>query len=97
MDTKNASEARDTALNSPVTALNGVGKVRAAAYARLGIFTLYDLIRHFPRAYENRGNICLLSGAPENTRTSVVLTVATVPKTALVKGRMQLFGSSDKA
>ena len=31
---------------SPVTMLPGVGKVRAAAYERLGVRTLGDLIQH---------------------------------------------------
>ena len=42
---------------SPVTVLPGVGKVRAANYEKLGIVTLGDLIEHYPRAYENRGEI----------------------------------------
>ena len=65
---------------SPITVLGGVGKVRAASYARLGIFTLGDLLAHFPRAYENRGDIRLLTDARADGKSAVVLTVATAPK-----------------
>ncbi len=65
---------------SPVTVLPGVGKVRAASYARLGISTLGDLLAHFPRAYENRGDIRLLTDARTDGKSAVVLTVATAPK-----------------
>ena len=41
----------------PITALRGVGPAKQAAYARLGVFTVGDLLYHFPRAYENRGNV----------------------------------------
>ena len=75
---------------SPVSSLNGIGKVRTAQYAKLGIFTVWDLLRHFPRAYENRGNVVLLSEASPEVRSSVILTVATVPRTAKLKGKMFL-------
>ena len=65
---------------SPVTVLAGVGKVRAACYERLGIRTLGDLLAHFPRAYENRGEIRLLTNARTDGKTAVVLTVASQPK-----------------
>ncbi len=37
-----------------ITALSGVGTKRAAALGKLGIFTLEDLLSHFPRTYEDR-------------------------------------------
>ena len=43
--------------DSPVRALPGIGDSRAAAFARMGVNTLYDLVMHFPRAYENRGAV----------------------------------------
>ena len=41
-------------LSDPVTMLKGVGEVRAKQLAQLNIFTLRDLICHFPRGYEDR-------------------------------------------
>ena len=66
--------------NSPITVLNGVGKTRAEYYAKIGIFTLGDLLLHYPRAYENRGDVVLLADARENGKSSMILTVASDAK-----------------
>ena len=77
-------------LTSSVTALPGVGRVRAQAYARLGVSTVEQLLYHFPRAYENRGNIVTLATAPEGEKCAVLLTVATEPKVSLIRRGMSL-------
>ena len=41
-------------LTDPITILKGVGAARAKQFANLNIFTLGDLICHFPRGYEDR-------------------------------------------
>ena len=41
-------------LSDPVTILKGVGPTKAKQFAQLNIFTLGDLICHFPRGYEDR-------------------------------------------
>ena len=41
-------------LSDPVTILKGVGPAKAKLFANLNIFTLRDLICHFPRGYEDR-------------------------------------------
>ena len=41
-------------LSDPVTILKGVGPTKAKQFAALNIFTLEDLICHFPRGYEDR-------------------------------------------
>ena len=73
-----------------IKTLYGVGPAKVAAYEKLGISTLGDLLYHFPRAYENRGDVHLLSEAPENCRTAVILTVGTEPKSTRIRGRMSL-------
>ena len=70
--------------------LKGVGPAKAAAYEKLGILKKQDLLYHFPRSYENRGDVRLLCDAPEDTRCSVILTVGTEPKSVRVRGRMSL-------
>lgn len=65
---------------SSVSVLPGVGKVRLACYEKLGIRTLGDLLEHYPRAYENRGDIRLLADTDPDRKNAVVLTVATQPK-----------------
>lgn len=39
--------------NAEIKFVKGVGEKRAKLYARLGIFTVWDLINHFPRAYHD--------------------------------------------
>ena len=75
-----ANESKCITEQSPITVLSGVGKTRAASYARLGILTLGDLVRHYPRAYENRGDIRLLAEALPDGKSALILTVATEPK-----------------
>ena len=39
-------------INSEISKVKGVGAVRAEAFHKLGIMTVYDLAMHFPRAYD---------------------------------------------
>lgn len=41
-------------LTDSITVLKGIGPAREKQFAALGIHTVYDLITHFPRAYEDR-------------------------------------------
>ncbi|MBQ9428022.1 MAG: ATP-dependent DNA helicase RecG [Clostridia bacterium] len=72
----------------PVSALDGVGKVKAAAFEKLGVRTLADLVGYFPSRYENRGVITPLAKGSLSSPQSYILTVATSPQSArLPRGR----------
>ena len=75
---------------TPVSALSGVGKVRATQLEKLGIRTVGDLIYFFPRAYEKRGCILPLSSFDPDRQSAYLLTVATVPKTANIRRGLSL-------
>jgi len=77
-------------LDVDVKKLYGVGAVRAAAYSKIGIRTVGELLEHYPRGYENRGDVRLLSDTSEDSKASVLLTVATQPRIARLKKRMSL-------
>ncbi|MBE6586544.1 MAG: ATP-dependent DNA helicase RecG [Ruminococcaceae bacterium] len=77
-------------LSAPITTLSGVGEARRKAYARLGVRTVRDLLYHFPRAFENRGDIRLLSDVQPGEKCAVVLTVSTECRISRIKGRMNL-------
>ncbi len=77
-------------LFSPLTVLPGIGSARAAAFARLGIRTLRDLLFHFPRGYENRGAITTLAAAPADAKCALLLTVATEPRVQMIRRGMVL-------
>ena len=74
----------------PVTALYGVGGVKAKAYAAAGVHSILDLLYYFPRAYENRGDIRQLADTSPEYKSAVVMTVATEPKVANIKRGMSL-------
>ena len=58
----------DALLAAPLLRLPGVGEKRAEQLARLGLHTVSDLLFHFPRAYENRGDVVSLAGTQEPAR-----------------------------
>ena len=70
--------------------LYGVGAARAARYATMGVGTVGDLLMHYPRGYEDRGNIKLITESDGLTKSAYLLTIGTVPKSVRVKGRMTL-------
>ena len=83
-------------LHTPIDALSGVGAARKTAYNKMGIYTVEDLLYHFPRAYEHRGDIRMLTEARLDAykngkaRMSTLLTVSTEPRISRIKGRMTL-------
>ena len=75
-------------IDTDIKKLYGVGEARAKAYSALGINTVSDLLAHYPRGYEDRGDIKLISDVDDYLKHAFILTVATEPKTARVKGQM---------
>ncbi|MDD2954971.1 MAG: ATP-dependent DNA helicase RecG [Oscillospiraceae bacterium] len=51
-------------LDTDLRYLKGVGEKRAALYGRLGVFTLGDLLRHYPREYLDYSHPEPISAAP---------------------------------
>jgi len=77
-------------LETDIKKLYGVGAVRASRYAAMGITSVGDLLSHYPRGYEDRGTIKLLSESDGSSKSAYILTVATQPKSARIRGRMTL-------
>ena len=93
-------------LSSPVGDMKGVGEVRRKALLRLGIETVEDLIRHYPRGYQNRGDVkntseigAALRQGDDGAAFSVVLTVATVPSARMIRRGLNIlkFRAFDEA
>lgn len=76
--------------NAPIRVLQGIGPARAKAYEKMGICTVSDLLYHFPRAYENRGDVKLLSECEHGAKCALILTVGTVPKKTMIRRGMVL-------
>ncbi len=80
--------------STSVTALRGVsaGGRREEQLYRLGITTVGELVRHYPRAYQDRGDVrCVSDGADaDDAPHSYILTVVTSPVTVTLRGRMTM-------
>ena len=59
-------------MTASVRSLKGVGEKRAALYEKLGIRTLWDLVSHYPRGYEDWSNPCLISEAQAGVHISII-------------------------
>ena len=81
---------KDITLESPLTALPGIGKTRAEAFARLGIFCVRDLLFHFPRSYENRGDVKTIADAQDGETHALSLVIADEPRTANIRRGMSI-------
>lgn len=77
----------ETRANTPISFVPGIGAARAKALEKLGITTVKELLYHFPRGYQNRGNVLNLLGCPDGTVGAFILTVATAPRSAQLKNR----------
>ncbi len=77
-------------INSPITAISGIGEVKAKYFANLGIFTVRDLLYHIPRAYQHRGKTVDLDEAERNITSAFILTVCSTPKTARLRRGMSV-------
>ena len=75
---------------TPVRYLSGVGEKRAEQLEKLNIRQVGDLLHHFPRAYQHRGDIRMLSEVRDGEIGAFLLTIGSEPKSARLKGRMTL-------
>ena len=72
-------------LSDPVTILKGVGPTKAKQFANLNIFTLRDLICHFPRGYEDRTKLVPIEKLEVDVPACFKAMVMNTPRTAHVR------------
>ena len=77
-------------LSDPVTMLKGVGEVRAKQLAQLNIFTLRDLICHFPRGYEDRTKLVPIEKLEPDVPACFRAMVMNTPRTSHIRKGMDL-------
>ena len=66
--------------------LKGVGEARAKSLAKQGIYSIGDLLRNYPRAYEDWNNTTLLRDAQINESICVRAIVAQNPQVVKING-----------
>ena len=72
-------------LSDPITILKGIGPSKAKQFANLNIFTLGDLICHFPRGYEDRTKLVPIEKLEPDVPACFRAMVMNTPKTAHVR------------
>ncbi len=72
-------------LTDPITILKGIGPTKAKQFAQLNIFTLEDLICHFPRGYEDRTRLVTIEKLEVDKPACFRAMVMNTPRTSHVR------------
>ena len=65
-------------LSDSINKVRGVGVKKAAAFARLGIQTVYDLLTYYPRAYEDQSRVTPIAQLRAGERATVLAVIQRV-------------------
>ena len=77
-------------LSDPITLLKGVGPTKAKQFAALNIYTLGDLICHFPRGYEDRTRLVTIEKLEVDVPACFRAMVMNSPRTAHIRKGLDL-------
>ncbi len=77
-------------LTDPITILKGIGPTMAKRFAALNIYTLGDLICHFPRGYEDRTKILPIEKMEVDVPACFKAMVMNTPRTAHIRKGLDL-------
>ena len=72
-------------LSDPITILKGIGPTKAKQFAALNIFTLEDLICHFPRGYEDRTKLVPIEKLEPDVPACFKAMVMNTPRTSHIR------------
>jgi len=72
-------------LSDPITILKGIGPTKAKQFAALNIFTLEDLICHFPRGYEDRTRLVTIEKLEPDRPACFKAMVMNTPRTSHIR------------
>ncbi len=78
-------------LNSSITVLKGIGNKKGALFNKIGIFSVWDLLYFFPRAYDDRTNFYSIAQLPEGVSCCVSGVVAGPVIEKRIKSKMSLY------
>ncbi len=77
-------------LSDPITMLRGIGPAKAKLFQALNIFTLEDLICHFPRGYEDRTRLITLGELEADKPACFRAMVMSTPRTHHIRQGLDL-------
>jgi len=75
-------------LDDPITVIGGIGEKKAALYHKLNIFTVHDLITHYPRDYEEWRDIVPIGELRANQIHAIRGMVISAPQTLHIRKNM---------
>ena len=78
-------------LTTPIQYLKGVGEKRAALLQKLGIFTIGDLLSHFPRQYEDWSVVTPIASASREKPCCIRATAISKPIERFVRKGLSLY------
>ena len=77
-------------LTDPITILKGIGPSKAKQFANLNIFSLGDLICHFPRGYEDRTKLLTIDKLETDVPACFKAMVMNTPRTNHIRKGLDL-------
>lgn len=77
-------------LNDAITAISGIGDKTATLYNKMGIYTVRDLIMHYPRDYEEWRDIVKIGELKVNHVSAIYAMVMNEPQTVKVRRNMTI-------
>ena len=77
-------------LTDEITNIRGIGEKTALFYHKLNIYTVHDLIRYYPRDYEEWKDIVLISEICTDQVQAIRATVTGAPQTVHIKKNMSI-------
>ena len=72
-------------LNDPISILKGIGPAKVKQFVNLNIFTLRDLICHFPRGYEDRTKLVPIERLEPDVPACFKAMVMNTPRTSHIR------------
>ena len=77
-------------LTDEITNIHGIGEKTALFYHKLNIYTVHDLIRYYPRDYEEWKDIVLISEICTDQVQAIRAIVSGAPQTVHIKRNMSI-------
>ncbi len=78
-------------VNDSISLINGVGKKKEELFNKLGIYTVFDLLFYFPRAYENWSNEYSIDSAPLNEKVCIKAYVGSTVREHFIRKGMTTY------
>ena len=76
--------------HTPLTQLPGIGEARGKKLEKLGLRQAGDLLRYYPRDYEDRRQVWTIRDAPLETKVCVRAMAAQAPALSRIRGGLEL-------